>query len=336
MSMYPSALQHSLSAVERGVVARLDRHLRAIQPRLPGHMTPERMCRLAVRTLDRAPWLWRCTPRSLAAAFVEAAALGLEIDMCEQAFLVSRAGTAMLIPGYRGLMDLACRSGRITSMYADTVHENDAFTFRLGLSPVLEHTPSLENRGGPCAVYAVARLRGGGPLVVVLGKADVERARAAFAAPDTASSPWHTREEEMWKTTAIRRLYQYLPLSPAMRRALTSEEAAESGSPRHPAEPVIGLPPQNGVSPVVAALNAALLAAVGREEASAPPDAPRPDTPDAPDRADMALDIPTIPCPRKGGEPVSDDDCFYCALRKDCDRGGRGEREERNAGNAEK
>ena len=40
-------------------------------------------------------------------------------------------------------------------------------------------------------------------------------------------------------------------------------------------------------------------------------------------RRAVPLDEPSVPCPRKGGALVSDDDCFYCATRKGCDRGGR-------------
>jgi recombination protein RecT len=60
-----------------------------------------------------------------------------------------------LIVGYRGLIDLARRSGQIESIEAHVVHENDRFTCRYGLDPKLEHEPCWQGDPGPVkAVYA--------------------------------------------------------------------------------------------------------------------------------------------------------------------------------------
>lgn len=69
------------------------------------------------------------------AAIVEASSLGLELDLRGQAYLIPFGKEVTLIPGYKGLMDLAYRSGRVTNIYAEVVCENDQFTFSLGLAP---------------------------------------------------------------------------------------------------------------------------------------------------------------------------------------------------------
>lgn len=338
MSMMPNTYQQNRQpAVIASVTDLLKNNMRAIQSCLPKHMTPERMCRIAVQTISKSKQLQRCSPQSLVAAIVEASSLGLEIDVRGQAYLVPYGTTVTLIPGYKGLMDLAYRSGRVANIYAETVCENDEFTFRLGLSPTLEHTPNLEDRGDLRAVYAVARLKEADPVFVVLGKSEVEKVRKSSKA--SGDGPWKTWEEEMWKKTAIRRLCKYLPLSPEMQRAVAIDEAADAGSPQHLAEAVIDLPPESFSGSTVEALSSAIGAASAAEAvdvttAAEPAKPPVADTepvkkgkktakasaeetaaPEAP--ADTQDEL-TIPCPRKDGGLVSADDCFYCPERKGC------------------
>ncbi|MBQ4133042.1 MAG: recombinase RecT, partial [Desulfovibrionaceae bacterium] len=231
----------------------LSLQFKAIKSALPKHMTPERMCRVALNTIRRTPALLDCAPETLVAAIVEASSLGLEIDMRGQAYLVpfqnKKTGRreVQLIPGYKGLADLAFRSGRVSSIFAEVVCENDKFKFSLGLEPVLEHTPNLEDRGRLLAVYAVARMKDADPQFVVMGRADVERIKKASKA--STSGPWSDWEEEMWKKTAIRRLCKLLPLSPEMQRAVAIDEYAEAGIPQGLGETVLDIAPTPQTEP---------------------------------------------------------------------------------------
>lgn len=80
------------------------------------------------------------------------------------------------------------------------------------------------------AVYAVARLQGGGVQFEVMSKAQVEAVRAQSKAGK--SGPWVSHWEEMAKKTVIRRLFKYLPVSVEIQRAVTLDEAAEAGLPQ--------------------------------------------------------------------------------------------------------
>lgn len=239
MSALPQTQRHEPPVVAN-VANLLAMNMKAIQSCLPKHMTPERMCRVALQTIRRTPQLMNCTPESLVAAIVEASSLGLELDLRGQAYLVPYKNSVTLIPGYKGLMDLAYRSGRVTNIYAEVVCENDHFAFALGLAPKLEHTPNLEDRGALKAVYAVARVKDADPAFVVLGKTEIDKIRKASKA--SGSGPWVQWEEEMWKKTAIRRLCKYLPLSPEIQKAIALDEAADAGVPQHLADGVIDLP----------------------------------------------------------------------------------------------
>ena len=248
--------QNTPPAAAVTVTSLLASNMKAISSCLPKHMTPERMCRIAVQTISKSPQLQKCTPQSLVAAIVEASSLGLEIDVRGQAYLVPYGRDVTLIPGYKGLMDLAYRSGRVANIYAETVCENDTFNFEMGLEPKLEHKPNLEERGQLRAVYAVARLKDADPVFVVLGKSEIEKIKRASKASN--NGPWKSWEEEMWKKTAIRRLCKYLPLSPEMQRAIAIDEAADAGQPQGLAESIIDLPPESFTSSSTDALNAAL------------------------------------------------------------------------------
>lgn len=216
------------------VQALLTTNFRAIKSCLPKHLTPERMCRIAVESLQRNPTVLSCTPESLFKCVVEASSLGLEIDSRGLAYVVpygnkNQGGrkNATLIIGYKGLMDLAYRSGRVANIYAEIVCENDEFEYELGLEPRLAHIPALEGRGRMIAVYAVARMKDADPVFVVLGRQDVEKVRKSSMTRD--SGPWVQWTEEMWKKTAIRRLCKYLPLSPEIAKAIAIDEASDAG-----------------------------------------------------------------------------------------------------------
>jgi len=67
----------------------------------------------------------------------------------------------------------------------------------------------LPRCGEVIAAYAVATLRGGGKMIEVLGRADLEKIRAM--SPAGESGPWGTWADEQSKKSALRRLLKRLP-----------------------------------------------------------------------------------------------------------------------------
>jgi recombination protein RecT len=189
---------------------------------LPKHMDPDRMARIALTVLRQTPKLGECTPESFLGALMTCAQTGLEPGPLGEAYLVPYGNTVTFIPGYKGLISLAWRSGRVKSITAETVHEHDAFTFRKGLDPVLEHDWSLtEERGKPIAWYAAATLKDGGSAFVVMSRTDVEAIRKRSRAKD--SGPWVTDYDAMAKKTCIRQLAKFLPLSIEFAQAVNAD-----------------------------------------------------------------------------------------------------------------
>jgi recombination protein RecT len=208
---------------------------------LPKHINAERMARIVLTEIRRVPKLANCGRDSLLGAVMTCSQLGLEPgNGLGHAYLLpfekrakvggqwQTVGTdCQLIIGYRGMIDLARRSGQIVSLSARSVMQHDRFAFRYGLDETIEHVPADGDRGALTHVYAVAKLKDGGVQFEVMSRTEVEQVRAQSKSKD--SGPWATHFEEMAKKTAIRRLFKYLPVSIEMQRAVTLDEQGEAG-----------------------------------------------------------------------------------------------------------
>ncbi|OMI51560.1 recombinase RecT [Escherichia coli N40607] len=198
---------------------------------LPRHMTAERMIRIATTEIRKVPALGNCDTMSFVSAIVQCSQLGLEPGSAlGHAYLLpfgnknekSGKKNVQLIIGYRGMIDLARRSGQIASLSARVVREGDEFSFEFGLDEKLIHRPG-ENEDAPVThVYAVARLKDGGTQFEVMTRKQIELVRSLSKAGN--NGPWVTHWEEMAKKTAIRRLFKYLPVSIEIQRAVSMDE----------------------------------------------------------------------------------------------------------------
>lgn len=208
----------------------LERSKNAIASRLPKHLTPDRMLKVALTAINKTPKLLECTQESLMMSIMQAAELGLEPGgALGEGYLVPYGNQCQFIPGYRGLIALARRSGQIISIEAHVVHEKDAFDCGLGLDPFLRHTPAWEEEdpGALRFVYAVAKLKDGGVQFEVMSNAQIKAIQAKSKAG--RSGPWVDHFDEMARKTVVRRLFKYLPVSVEMASALEVQAAAESG-----------------------------------------------------------------------------------------------------------
>lgn len=191
----------------------------------------DRFARTVLTEIRRTPKLLDCSPESLLGAMMQAAQLGLEPGPLGHVYLVPFKREVTFVLGYRGMIDLAYRSGLLKSISAVTVREGDAFAFRYGSRPFLDHTPSgPPGERVPTHWYAVAPLKTGGAPFVVIYPDDVEKARKLSAAGNNPLSPWTTDYDAMARKTAVRQLSPLLPQSPAWAQALAEDEL--------PAEPL--------------------------------------------------------------------------------------------------
>ena len=202
---------------------------------LPRHVSPDRMLKVALGAVRSVPKLLECTTESLFGAVVQCAQLGLEPNTpMGHAYLIpfrdsrkNRTDVQVII-GYRGLLDLARRSGQVVSISAHVVRENDVFDFAFGLDERLHHVPARENAGEIIGGYAVAKLTGGGTAFDVMWKADVDRVMKSTQSKG-AFGPWKDHYPEMLRKTLVRRLFKYLPVSIELARAVSIDEQADDG-----------------------------------------------------------------------------------------------------------
>lgn len=197
---------------------------------LPSVMTPERFTRIALSAVSNTPKLAECTPNSFVAAMMNAAQLGLEPNTpLGQAYLIPFRNNAKKVTecqfqiGYKGLIDLAYRSGDVRTVQAHIVYENDEFEFEYGLEPQLKHIPAKENRGNAVWVYAVFKLVNGGEGFEVMSMEDV-RAHARKYSKAYSNGPWQTNFEEMAKKTIIKRVLKYAPMKTEFVRGTVADE----------------------------------------------------------------------------------------------------------------
>lgn len=198
---------------------------------LPKILSPERLTRIVMTECRKNPALLACNPESFFGAVMQCAQLGLEPGSAMgHCYLLpygngkdkTGRSNAQLIIGYRGMIDLARRSGQIISINAYEVHEADEFHYELGLHPDIRHIPSSNADRGPVTyVYGVAQLKGGGIQFEVMSRAEIEAVRASSKAKN---GPWFTHWTEMAKKTVVRRLFKYLPVSIETASALEAEE----------------------------------------------------------------------------------------------------------------
>lgn len=212
----------------------LEKQKHQIASALPKHVNPDRMIRLACTEFAKNPQLQKCEPVSVFGAIIQASQLGLEIGVLGQAYLVpfknNRTGRleAQFIPGYKGLISLARRSGEVTSIETNIVYEQDKFDLTLGIDSNLEHKPYLDgDRGKPRLVYGVAKFKDGGHHLEWMSITEVNKIRARSKA--SGNGPWVTDYDQMVRKTLIRRMANYLPMSIELQNALQVDQAIDEG-----------------------------------------------------------------------------------------------------------
>lgn len=189
---------------------------------LPRHMDPDRLARVAMTVLRQTPQLGQCTPESFLGALMTCAQLGLEPGPLGHAYLVPYGREVTFIPGYRGLVELARRSGQVQSVQARIVRDGDEFDYEFGLEPKLYHRPTADADKPVTHAYAVLRLKDGGVDFDVMTRAEIDAIRKRSRTGDRG--PWATDYAEMAKKTVLRRLLKTAPMSIEYQQAVAQEE----------------------------------------------------------------------------------------------------------------
>lgn len=191
---------------------------------LPSVLTPERFSRMVLTAITQTPKLASCTPQSFIGAMLTAAQLGLEPNTpLGQAYLIPYGNACQFQLGYKGMLDLAYRSGEFKCIYAEIACENDEFDFELGLDAKLKHKPALSNRGEAKWVYAVYKLKNDGYAFKVMSVDDCITYAKKYS-KTYKNGPWQTDFEAMAKKTVLKQLLKYAPLKTEFARGVATDE----------------------------------------------------------------------------------------------------------------
>lgn len=197
---------------------------------MPKGAEATQLIRDALTALRTTKGLADCENTSVLGALMTCAQLGLRPGVAGlgHAYLIPfrDRGTpkAQLVIGYQGLVELAHRSGKIKSLIARTVHENDEFEVDYGLADSLIHKPNLfGDRGEPIAYYAIVKFANDGYAFWVMSKSDVEKHRDRHSKAGKFG-PWVDHFEAMAHKTCVRMLAKYMPKSTDLATAIAADE----------------------------------------------------------------------------------------------------------------
>lgn len=224
------------SSESSGFKGLLERSWPRIAAVAPKAMNKERMFQLALSAYNQTPELAQCSTQSVLGCLMKCTALGMEpsaVDGLGRAYILPfnsrKTGRkeATFILGYKGMIDLARRSGELRDISARAVHEGDEFEYEYGLNETLRHVPSPEPLDGrPLThVYMVAHFKDGGHYIDVMTRQEVEQVKRRSKA--SKYGPWVTDYEAMAMKSVIRRAFKFLPVSVESASAAEADETVQ-------------------------------------------------------------------------------------------------------------
>ena len=182
-------------------------------------LSKEVYSRVAMNAVMANPSILNCDPRTLRKALLHSAQLGLLPDGDAAALVpykIRGVLTATLVIGYKGMIDLARRAIPGIVIESHVVTDEDEFTYKLGLRPVLDHerspTGKMPTEKNIIAAYALAWMpkNPDHPESEVLFKSEIDHIRKTYTQAN--SKLWLEEYAEACKKTALRRLGKRLPI----------------------------------------------------------------------------------------------------------------------------
>lgn len=221
--------------------------LTQITEALPRHMDPDAFRRSAITLVKQNPKLLECEPTTVAQSIVRGASLGLDPDPAlGQMYLVPRnvkkgdvwVSEATFQIGYKGLYELAMRTGKVAKIEVAEVREHDHFEARRGSNGGLDHQPDwFGDRGDIVGWYAFVKLTDGSEQFAVMNVAQAEAHRDAYAPKKRDGNvygPWIDNFSEMAEKTVFIKAAKWVPKSKELTTALAIDgTAAEVPPVRH-------------------------------------------------------------------------------------------------------
>lgn len=173
--------------------------------------------------------LQKCTPQSIMRSAARAATLGLSCDPAlGQAHLVPYKNEATLIPGWRGIRDMAYRTGQIAKINVGHLAEGQKWVEdQLTGDSRIEGTPTSNK---PIGYFAYMKTFSGREHSLYMSVEEIEEHKKKYAQGyDRARSAWNTDWHKMAKKTVLSQMLKaWAPLDPTGTVVANLEYASEA------------------------------------------------------------------------------------------------------------
>jgi len=208
----------------------------AIADVIPKHLTPERVIQIASVTAARNPKLKKCTSESIIAAVIAAASLGLDptpqLGLCAFIPRKNKYNNYRLECTfefqYKGLANLAWRTGIVKSMKTAVVREKDTFSHSTGIDEKIDHIlyDGDDFPGEIKKTYAIIHFTTGGYIVEIMNKWQVMQHKDFAEAGKSPSSPWNSKMNEhwQWRKTVLKQALKLAPVSIEYQKQIAMDE----------------------------------------------------------------------------------------------------------------
>lgn len=189
-------------------------------------MDKDRFARIALSLYSNNQAFWQCDTISFLSALMMSAQAGLEPNtVLGQAYLIPYGDKVTFQIGYKGILELAFRSGMYKSIYAHEVFKNDEFNYEYGLDKQLRHIPADEPEGEPVCYYAVYKLKNGGEDFVVWSREKILRHAKKYSKTfNKSGSSWQSSFDSMALKSVLIAALKYSPKSVEMQKAIMFDE----------------------------------------------------------------------------------------------------------------
>lgn len=154
----------------------------------------------------------KCTPESFYTCISTVALTGISLNPAlKLAYIVPRAGKAILDISYMGMIEILRNSGSVKDMRANCIFEGDVFEYSEGTGEnyFIKHTPVLnrDHKLKIIAAYSIATLSDGSETFKLMDYNKLMQHKKVA----TTKAVWDSWEEEMMCKTVIRAHYKFLP-----------------------------------------------------------------------------------------------------------------------------
>jgi phage RecT family recombinase len=181
-----------------------------------------------LNAVNQVPELLNCTKASLLKSIIYLAQIDLMPNTPENhAYLIPFGKVCTVVIGYPGFIELAHRSGYVKKIFAELVYENDEFQEILGSNARLIHNPKHGDRGKQIGAYAMVVFENGAEQWEYLDNDQLKKIHNSSKCPN--SPAWKAWPDQMDRKGPIRRLWKYIPKTPAMALARALDDAAAAG-----------------------------------------------------------------------------------------------------------